>query len=209
MLAFLDESGDTGRKTDKGSSAYFLVSLVIFLDNEEALACDQRIELLRTELNLAPNYEFHFSRNSKRVKHAFLDAINRYNFSIITVAINKDPSKLYGEGFKVKSSFYKYACQMVLTNALPYLDKATLMLDKSGSATFQSELKRYIKSKINSDYSDKIKKIKVEESHKNNLLQLVDYCVSIGNRRMQEKAGWEDFYKYISTKELSWQEWPK
>ena len=65
MLAFLDESGDTGRRTDKGSSAYFLVSVVIFLDNDEALACDQRIELLRTELNLASDYEFHFSRNSK------------------------------------------------------------------------------------------------------------------------------------------------
>lgn len=208
MLAFLDESGDTGRRTDKGSSAYFLVSVVIFLDNDEALACDQRIELLRTELNLASDYEFHFSRNSKKVKHAFLDAVNRYNFSTLTVAINKDPSKLYGEGFKVKSSFYKYACQMVLTNALPYLDKATLIVDKSGSATFQYELKRYIKSNVNPQ-SEKIKKVKAQDSHKNNLLQLVDYIVSIGNRQMQSKKDAADYYKYISTKELSWQEWPK
>lgn len=209
MLAFLDESGDTGRKTSKGSSGYFVVSVVLFLDNEEALACDQRIELLKTELSLPHDYEFHFSRNSKRVKYAFLEAINRYNFTIITVAINKDPSKLYGEGFNVKSSFYKYACQMVLTNALPYLDRATLVLDKSGSTTFQSALKRYIRDKMNDPEKLKIKKIKCQESHKNNLLQLVDYCVSIGNRKMQNKSDWQEFYKYISTKQISWQEWPK
>lgn len=209
MLAFLDESGDTGRKTDKGSSHYFVVSLVIFLDRDEATACDRRIELLRTELNLQGNYEFHFSRNSARVKHAFLEAINKYNFSIITVAIDKDPNKLYGEGFNTKSSFYKYACHMVLTNALPYLDDAILILDKSGNATFQSALKKYLREKINDHEKSKIKNIKAQESHKNNLLQLVDYCVSIGNRKMQGKKDWQDYYKYISSKQLAWQEWPK
>lgn len=209
MLAFLDESGDTGRKTNKGSSGYFVVSLVIFLDNDEALACDQRIELLKTELNLPANYEFHFSRNTKRVKQAFLDAVNRYAFSVITVAINKDPKKLYGEGFNVKSSFYKFACQMVLTNALPYLDQATLIIDKSGSATFQGALKRYIRKTLNDPSRSKIKKIKAQESDKNNLLQLVDYCVSISNRRMQNKKDWREYYKYISAKEVGWQEWPK
>lgn len=209
MLAFLDESGDTGRKTDKGSSGYFIVSLVIFLDDEEAIACDRRIDLLRTELNLSPDYEFHFSRNSGKVKEAFLNAISPYNFSIVTVIINKDPSKLYGDGFGVKSSFYKYACQMVLTNALPYLDKAILVLDKSGSATFQGELKRYLKKKLADENGFKIAKIKSQDSHCNNLLQLVDYCVSLSNRRAQGKPKSNELYRYLASKELSWQVWPK
>ncbi len=209
MLAFLDESGDTGRKTNKGSSAYFVVSIITFLDDDEALACDRRIDLLRTELRLSPNYEFHFSRNSRRVKKAFLEAMIPYNFSIVTVCIDKDPAKLYGDGFNVKSSFYKYACQMVTTNALPYLNNAILVVDKSGSATFQTELKRYLKKVMKDENADKIKKIKAQESHKNNLLQLVDYCVSIANRKMQNKADAEDFYKYISPKVLGWQNWPK
>ena len=97
---------------------------------------------------------------------------------------------------------------MVLTNALPYLDKATLILDKSGSTTFQAELKRYIKSNLNVQ-EDKIKKVKWQNSHKNNLLQLVDYVVSLGNRKLQGKKDAEEFHKYIAAKELSWQEWPK
>jgi len=209
MLVLLDESGDTGRKLTKGSSAYFIVSIAIFLDNEEALKCDQRIGLLRNELNLTDNYEFHFSDNSKRVRQAFLNAINPYNFSVITVAINKDPKKLFGEGFNVKSSFYKYACQMVLTNALPYLDKATLIIDKSGNSTFQGELRKYLRNKLNDKKGEKIKNFKAQHSHHNNLLQLVDYCVGVSNRKIQDKKDWQEYYRYISAKQLIWQEWPK
>ena len=56
MLVFLDESGDTGRMTNKGSSQFLVVSVVIFMDEEEALACDQRIYLFRNELWLDSNY---------------------------------------------------------------------------------------------------------------------------------------------------------
>ena len=209
MLVFLDESGDTGRKTAKGSSGYFVVSLALFLDDDEALACDQRIDLLRKELNLSPDFEFHFSRNSKRVKLAFLEAVSRYNFSVITVAIDKDPRKLFGDGFNTKSSFYKYACQMVLTNALPYLDRATLVIDRSGNSTFQGELKKYIKKKLADEDGTKVAKIKSQASDRNNLLQLVDYCASLANRSLQKKTDAKDFHKFLATKEQSLQVWPK
>lgn len=209
MLVFLDESGDTGRKTAKGSSHYFVVSIVIFLDDEEAQACDNRIEMLRKELKLQANYEFHFSRNTRRVKLGFLEATSKFNFTVLTVAIDKDPSKLYGEGFNDKKSFYKYACHMVLTNALPYLDNARLVVDKSGGDTFQSELKKYLKKKLATEDGVKIIKIKSNESHQNNLLQLVDYCASISNRVLQNKSDSKEYYKYISPKVISWQTWPK
>lgn len=209
MLVFLDESGDTGRKTDKGSSAHFVVSLALFLDNDEAQRCDDRIELLRGELNLTPDYEFHFSRNTKRVKKAFLEAVAPYSFSIITVVIDKDPTKLYGAGFNDKKSFYKYACNMVLTNALPYLDRAKLIIDKSGGDTFSGELRRYLKHKFANEDGEKIVKFKAQDSHKNNLLQLVDYCASISHRKIQQKPDSVEYYRHISPKIVSWQEWPK
>lgn len=209
MLVFLDESGDIGRMTDKGSSKYLVVSLAVFLDDAEALACDKRIDLLRNELGVAADYEFHFSRNSKLKKQKFLEAIRPYNFSILTVAIDKDPKKLYGNGFNDKKSFYKYACHMVLTNAMPYLDNATLIIDKSGGDTFAGELKRYLKNKFKTEESDKIKKFKTQDSHRNNLLQLVDYCASISNRKLQEKSDADEYYQYLSSKMVSLQRWPQ
>jgi hypothetical protein len=187
MLAFIDESGDTGRKTEKGSSAYFVVSMVVFLDNEAAVQCDKRIDLLRSELNKPSDFEFHYSRNSKCVRSAFVNAVLPYDFSIISVAIDKDPSKLWGDGFGIKDSFYKYACHMTISNALPTLDNAIIIVDKSGSATFQQSLAKYLKNKFNTDENLKIKKVKQQDSRKNNLLQLADYAASITNRKLQGK----------------------
>lgn len=208
MLAFLDESGDTGRMTDKGSSQFLVVSLALFLDDDEALACDKRIELLRNELGIASDYEFHYSRNSKQKRLKFLEAIAPYNFSILTVAIDKNPNKLWGDGFNDKKSFYKYACHMVLTNAMPYLDKATLVIDKSGGDTFSGELKKYLKNKFNTNESNKIKNFKTQDSHRNNLIQLADYCASISNRKLQNKSDADTYYSYLSSKVVSLQRWP-
>ena len=208
MLAFLDESGDTGRMTNKGSSQFLVVSIVLFLDDSEALACDKRIDLLRTEMGIAGDFEFHFSRNSKLKRVKFLEAVAPYSFSVLTVAIDKNPNKLWGNGFNDKKSFYKYACHMVLTNAMPYLDKATLIIDKSGGDTFSGELKKYLKNKFKTNESDKIKKFKTQDSHRNNLIQLADYCASISNRKLQDKTDAEQFYDYISSKVIHIQRWP-
>ena len=80
MLAFIDESGDSGFKLEKGSSPYFVVALVMFEDHEEAEACDHRIGLLRRELGYPPDFEFHFAHNSHRVRLAFLQAVAPYDF---------------------------------------------------------------------------------------------------------------------------------
>jgi len=115
MLVFIDEAGDTGRKIEKGSSRFFVISLVLFDEYEEANVCDQRIKLLRKELKISENYEFHFTENSKRIRIEFLKAIQPYNFMYVTVVINKDDQKLWGPGFSTKESFYKYAVIAVET----------------------------------------------------------------------------------------------
>jgi len=61
MLVFVDESGDVGIKVASGSSRYFTVTLLVFEDHEEALAADDRIDLLKCELGLPDDFEFHFT----------------------------------------------------------------------------------------------------------------------------------------------------
>src|SRR3989338_8953234 len=148
MLVFIDESGDPGLRIEEGSSRYFTVSLVVFEDHEDALACDQRIELLKRELGWEDG-EFHFNRNSARVRKAFLGAVAPYNFFFYGVVINKDPRKLWGDGFKDKHSFYKYACNLLFENAKEKLQEATVVIDESGSLDFKRQLERYLKRKMN------------------------------------------------------------
>lgn len=209
MLVFLDESGDTGRRVNSGSSKFFLIGLAVFDDDSEALLCDQRISLLRKELNRSNDFEFHFSDNSDNVRKAFISAVQPYNFYYVIVAINKDPRKLTGDGFNSKSSFYKYACFMVMNKVWPRLSRAHLIIDKSGNSTFQGELRRYIRNKMDDQSHDKIKKFKMQDSASNNLLQLADYCVGVCNRKVQKKKNWQLYYNMISAKEMDFQIWPK
>lgn len=210
MLVFIDESGDTGRKVNQGSSKFFVISLVLFEDNDEALACDQRIALLKREMGKDNRFEFHFQDNSEKIRVAFLESIIPYSFAYFSVVIDKDPKKLVGEGFNVKESFYKYACHMAFTNAKPHLDNATVILDKSGSPTFQRSLRKYLNTKTNGDGGRTIiKKLKQQASHSNNLLQLADYVSGVINRKYLGKKNWQDYYKYLSPKEISVQKWPK
>lgn len=209
MLVFIDESGDTGFKIESGSSRFFIISLVIFEDDDEALACDQRIQLLKKELGYPADFEFHFYDNSDKIRQKFLEVISPYNFFFLPMIINKDPQKLYGEGFKHKNSFYKFACGLVFENAKPYLKNAKVKIDKSGSALFRYELARYLKKKINNVDDHLIKHVKMEQSISNNLLQLADYIAGVINRKVQKKKKSEIYFRFISHKMIGHQIWPK
>ena len=209
MLVFIDEFGDTGRKIKQGSSRFFIISLVLFIDREEAINCDKRIDLLRKELNLSEDFEFHFSHNSKRIREVFLNAIQPYHFVYFSVVLDKSPSKLWGPGFSMKDSFYKYVCKMLFINALPYLNKAIVILDRSSSPDFRKRLAAYLRKNIESYDKQKIKRIKQQRSRSNNLLQLADYISGIINRKAQAKPDYHKYYRYISSKEILIQTWPK
>ena len=209
MLVFVDESGDAGLKIGQGSSDYFLVALVIFNDNEEAGAADNRILLLRRELRVDSRFEFKFAKCNRRFREAFLAAIAPYEFFYYAIIIDKDPEKLYGEGFRYKDSFYRYASSLVFQNAKAYLDNATVGLDGSGSRDFRKQLERYLKKRINEPGQHQIAKVKVQDSVGNNLLQLADMVAGTIHRSLGCKDDAQAYRKIISHREMHVQAWPK
>jgi hypothetical protein len=209
MLVFIDESGDPGLKINQGSSRYFTIALVMFEDHEEAEACDQRITLLKRELGWWLNSEFHFKRNSLKVRQAFLQAISPYNFFYYGIVINKDPKKLWGEGFKDKHSFYKYTSGLVFENAKDKLNQAVVVIDKSGDLEFRNQLATYLRRRMNQNVKV-IRKVKMQRSDGNNLLQLADYIAGIINRSVQNKRKQADtFRRIVAHREIFVQKWPK
>ncbi len=210
MLLFIDESGDSGLKIEEGSSRYFTIALVCFDDKEEALACDQRIELLKRELGWKPNDEFHFKKNSDKVRRAFLQAIAPYNFFYHGIVINKDLNKLWGEGFRDKKSFYKYACGLLFSNAKDQLKDSIVVIDESGSLDFKKQLGSYLRRVMNDEKKIAIKTVKMQRSSGNNLLQLADYIAGVINRSVLEKRkGSQEYRKIVSHREIRVQIWPK
>jgi len=208
MLVFVDEAGDSGMAGKPGSSDFFIVSAVLFEDRDEANACDQRIDLLREELGLSGK-EFHFCEGSKRTRTAFLTEIAKFQFFYFAIILNK--KKLTGPGFQFKDSFYKYTVNLVFQNAKPHLKNAIVVVDRSGQKEFRSQLATYLKRRINQDDGDcYIKKIKMQNSHGNNLLQLADMVCGAVARSTRIKKEDRRFYRdLIRHRELSVQVWPR
>jgi len=174
------------------------------------LACDQRITLLKRELGWEENSEFHFKRNSDKIRRAFLQAVAPYNFFYYGIVINKEPEKLWGEGFRNKSSFYKYACSLVFQNAKDKLENSTVVIDKSGNLDFRRQLAKYLRRKLNEEGKKLIKKVKMQRSRGNNLLQLADYIAGVINRSVQGRKKFaEEYRKIIAHREIYVQTWPK
>lgn len=209
MLIFIDESGDSGLKLNEGSSKFFTVGLTVFEDYSEATACDQRIQLLKKELGWEENSEFHFKRNSDKIRKSFLQAVAPYNFFYYGIVINKDPKKLFGDGFKNKSSFYKYACGLVFENAKEKLRQAIVIVDKTGNLDFRNQLAKYLRKKMNQN-EKLIKQVKMQRSESNNLLQLADYIAGVINRSViNTRKKSDEFRKIIAHREIYVQIWPK
>lgn len=208
MLVFIDESGDTGLNIPKGATKNFTVAMVVFEENDEALSCDQRISLLRKELRIDESFEFHFHQNSDRIREAFLKAVLPYQFFYYGIVINKQ--KLFGEGFKNKESFYKYVCGLLFENAKDKLERATVVIDESGRDFFKYQLAKYLKNKVNVNNKKCIKKVKMQNSKSNNLLQLADMIAGVINRSLDEnKKNKNIFRKLINAREIYVQIWPK
>lgn len=209
MLAFMDESGDAGRKLEKGSSPYFVVSVVTFEEHDEAQACDDRITLLRRELGLRDDYEFHFSHNSPRVRRAFLEAVSPYAFFFHTFALNKDRRRLTGKGFEFKNPLYKFAARLTFENAKPYLRDAIVTVDGSGDRTFRNQLAAYLRQRVNdSGGPATIKKVKIQRSDGNNLLQLADYVAGVRNRMLTGKPDAQELFALIAPHQTTHRTWP-
>lgn len=208
MLMFIDESGDPGLKVGQGSSKYFIVALVAFEDRDEAQAADDRIALLRTEQGLSPDFEFHFANMKPAHRRLFLSAIASYDFFYFGIVINK--AKLTGPGFNFKESFYKYACGLIFENAKPRLNNATVIIDGSGSKDFRRQLKKYLLRRLKNDAGKcLIKKVKTQDSDRNNLLQMADMVVGSIARFHSGKKDARECRDIIRHREIYVQFWPK
>ena len=183
MLAFVDESGDTGRKILNRSSRYFVIAVVIFHDSEDAQVCEYAIQRLRRSLNLPARYEFHYAENSFRVKEAFLKTVSTHRFEYHAFAIDKGGTDgtlriAFDEGL------YQFASRKAFEIANPRLARnMTVTIDERGGKQFRNEIARHLRRHVIDDAGNAlIGRLSMRRSSGDNLLQLADYVAGITNR---------------------------
>lgn len=192
--------------TRPGTSPFFVVTAIIFEENDEALACDHAIARYRESLGWRG--EFHFSKMDRTHRIDFLTQIACHEFVYLACVFNK--SKLTGPGFRFPNSFNKYAVNLTFQNAKPYLSNATVVIDGKGERRFRQTMEKYLKARINDDGRRIIEKVKLEASHGNNLLQLADMvCGAVAQAFNPNRPGGREYRKLISHRELRTQVWPR
>ena len=208
MLVFVDESGDAGFKFAEGSSAYFVITLVIFGDDEEAERLRLRIDVLRNELRLPGDYEFHFFRNNVHIRRAFLSTIKGYDFQFFSLVVDK--RKLSGMAYQSGSAFYKAICGVAFEAAKPLLSEANVKFDDSGGKALKKELASYIKRRVNEEgeEAERIKKIGTQDSKFSNLIQVADMVSGAVYRSFGSEGDAGYYRNIIKHREYSVLHWP-
>ena len=212
MLAFIDESGDTGRKRIHGTGRFFVIAAVIFQDDDTAQKCDDAISRLRRELALPEMYEFHYKDNPVKVKTAFLRCVSSYAFNYYVFAVDKAHREASTAQFPNPEDIYRFATCSVLENAKPILDNARIVLDRRGDKRSGNALATHIRQRIRRSGGNSpipIKSIKTQRSNGNNLLQLADYVAGIASRTLRGYAQETAFRRqYLIRREANREIWP-
>lgn len=187
MLAFVDESGDTGRKILNRSSRYFVVAVVVFRDNDDAHACDEAIKRLRHSLNLPARYEFHYAQNHIRIKEAFLKTVSSHRFDYYAFAVDKGSTNAARLETAFSEGMYKFASRKVFEIAKPYLTRDIgVIVDEIGGKRFRNDLVAHLRNHITDDEGNTlIGDVKIHRSSGNELIQLADYVAGITNRSLR------------------------
>lgn len=194
-------------KKRPGSSEFFVVTAVIFEDNEEAEECDEKIVTLRKELHLPEHFEFKFNKCKSELRERFLIATSSFAYFYSAIVINK--AGLWGKGFQYKEPFYKYTTKLMFVNCKPHLRGAKVIIDGCGDREFRNQLAKYLKKQINDKGSPSIiRKVTMEGSHSNNLLQLADMVCGAIARCYSGKKGADLYRRIINHRELGVQVCP-
>lgn len=180
MLVLIDESGCPGFKLKRGSTPFFVVSMVVFSDFLQAQEASDAIAALRKTLSVNP--EFKFSKTRPMIKDKFFEEICRYDFSVRALVVDK--SKLYSPQLRSDtSSFYNYFVKSLMQYDNNLLLNASIKIDGSGDKEFKKSLSTYLRQALG---QQKIKKFKFIDSQSDNLIQLADMVVGAIARSYSE-----------------------
>jgi len=134
--------------------------------------------------------EFKFAKSKENTRIAFLECVNRFQFSVRSIVITKNilrSDKLRSD----KASFYRYAIKTVLQYNSGRIQDAKIRIDGSGDRKFKKEFLQYLRQELPPGI---IHDCKFADSQSNVLIQLADMIA--GTIRRHNDPAKQDSYPY-------------
>lgn len=205
MLVFIDDSGDPGFKLDKGSTKFFIISLVIFDDDLEAEKTAIAIKDLKRELKFHDKSEFKFYKSSKDVRQKFLNKVCGFQFRVRSLVVDK--SIIRSEELRSnKNSFYGYVIKTALKYSDGKIKNAKIKIDGSGDRIFRKSFLSYLRRQLNSADLKIMDNCKLVDSKQNVLIQLADMIAGSVHRSYNVEKPDHKIYKAIIKRRIE-NEW--
>jgi len=168
IVAFADEFGNNSFDFNNGT--HFIVASV-FTNADNGLNLEQNIEGVRKKYFKTGEIKSTSIGANHRRRLIILQEVVKYDFSIYAVVVDK--RKLYGEGFRYKSSFYKFLNSLVYKELFKTFPDLLLTVDEHGSNNFMRGFKKYVGENHIPSLFDK-SEFAFQNSTKSVLIQLAD-----------------------------------
>lgn len=205
MLVFIDDSGDAGFRLNKGSSRYFVIAAIIFRDNLEAEKAAVALKGLRRSLGFSDQVEFKFNGSRRKVREAFLEELNKYDFEARCIIVDKTVIRSR-ELRENKGSFYSYMIKTLLKYNAHALLNANIKIDGSGDRVFRKKFLEYLRKQLNTKECKVLQRCKLVRSDNNLLIQAADMLAGAVRRSYEKDKTDHNVYKSIIRRHIK-DEW--
>lgn len=195
QLIFIDDSGDPG--FTYASSANFLMASAVFIDADIAARVNDVMNNYKKSLGWSEETEFKFTSTNKRIIKELLKQVAEYDFEIYSIYIDKTEYKTLLPIID-KSKLYNWAIKELL-GIIP-LGNAYVKMDGHFGQRYRMRLSSYLRQEIKKK-GMRIKQFKLEDSKKDNLIQLADLIAGAINRSLKpEKTDSKDYVAILKNR---------
>jgi len=202
MKIAIDESGDSGLKFWRGSSAWFVVAAVVVPDvtNGCGLVCSAVSTFKRDYMQ---GTELHFSHNSHGQHADFFSYMQNQDYMFVAVAVDKQKHFSGPKHFKRgKRAILEYCIDKLFSEMQPYWDDPVILIDNNSRVINQS-IKRHLLRLFGSRHkgdAHAIKGVVFVDSRFEPLVQLADYIAGAVRHHVDTRYDSHSYEDYLQQK---------
>ncbi|KAA5538326.1 DUF3800 domain-containing protein [Paenimyroides baculatum] len=140
VIAFADEFGNNSFRFNTESTHFIIAAIIV--NYEDLPEFYENIENIRKKYFQTGEIKSSKIKGNYKRRELILKDIVKLKFNIYSVVVDK--TKLFGEGFKFKKSFYKYLNGILYKELFKTFPKLELKVDEHGGNDFMLEFKNYV-----------------------------------------------------------------
>lgn len=141
VIAFADEFGNNSFKFSSESTHFIAAAIIVNVEDLDDFYSG--VEKIRAKYFQTGEIKSSKIKDNHTRRKIILNEIVKLKFNVYSVVVDK--TKLYGEGFRYKKSFYKYLNGILYKELYKSFPQLELKVDEHGGNEFMLEFKDYVR----------------------------------------------------------------